>query len=142
LVLVTHDSFVLSDGVLQRFTDRTGVPVDVRASGDAGQLASQLVLTKDDPTGDVAFGVDNTFASRVTGKGVFDGYVSPKATGGADEYALEGSLEGSDELTAVDYGDVCLNYDASWFDRHGVAPPSSIADLTLPQYEGMTVVEN
>lgn len=138
LVLVTHDSFVLSDGVLQQFTDRTGVPVDVRAGGDAGQLASQLVLTKDDPTGDVAFGIDNTFASRVTGQGVFDDYVSPKADGGADRY----DLPGNDELTAVDYGDVCLNYDSSWFDGRGVSPPSSIADLTAPQYEDLTVVEN
>lgn len=138
LVLVTHDSFSLSDGVLQQFTDETGVPVEVRTSGDAGQLASQLVLTKDDPIGDVAFGIDNTFASRVTGNGVFDDYVSPKAAGGADRYAIPGS----DALTAVDYGDVCLNYDAAWFERHGAAPPSSIADLVRPQYEGLTVVEN
>ncbi|QDQ97218.1 thiamine ABC transporter substrate-binding protein [Tomitella fengzijianii] len=138
LVLVTHDSFSLSDGVLDGFTEQTGVAVEVRSSGDAGKLASELVLTKDDPLGDVAFGIDNTFASRVIGQGVFAPYVSPAAQGGAQDYAVPGS----DELTAVDYGDVCLNIDTGWFDRHGVAPPATITDLTRPEYRDLTVVEN
>ncbi|WP_182359868.1 thiamine ABC transporter substrate-binding protein [Tomitella gaofuii] len=138
LVLVTHDSFALSEGVLDGFTAQTGVDVEVRNSGDAGRLASELVLTKGDPLGDVAFGIDNTFASRVIGQGVFEPYVSPAAQDGAQDYAVPGS----DELTAVDYGDVCLNIDTGWFARHGIAAPSSIADLTRPEYKGLTVVEN
>ncbi|WP_158726723.1 thiamine ABC transporter substrate binding subunit [Tomitella fengzijianii] len=138
LVLVTHDSFALSEGVLDGFTAQTGVDVEVRSSGDAGRLASQLVLTKGDPLGDVAFGIDNTFASRVIGQGVFEPYVSPAAQDGAQDYAVPGS----DELTAVDYGDVCLNIDTGWFERHGIAAPVSITDLTRPEYEDLTVVEN
>ena len=40
-------------------------------SGDGGTLTNKLVLTQGDPTGDVAFGVDNTFASRALDAGVF-----------------------------------------------------------------------
>ena len=46
----------------------------IRAAGDAGALTTKLVLTADNPTGDVAFGVDNTFASRALDEGVFAEY--------------------------------------------------------------------
>ena len=36
-----------------------------------GELTNKLVLTQDDPIGDVAFGVDNAFASRALDEGVF-----------------------------------------------------------------------
>ncbi len=36
-----------------------------------GALTNKLVLTKENPLGDVAFGVDNTFASRALDEGVF-----------------------------------------------------------------------
>lgn len=138
LVLITHDSFALSEGVLDEFTEQTGVSVEVRNSGDAGRLASQLVLTKDDPLGDVAFGIDNTFASRVIGQGIFDEHVSPAAGGGAADY----EIPGSHELTAIDTGDVCLNIDTRYFAEHGLPEPTSIRDLTRPEYRDMTVVEN
>src|SRR3954471_6137735 len=70
LVLVTHDSFLLSEGTLEKFTEQTGIEVSVQAGGDAGELANKLVLTKDSPLGDVVFGIDNTFASRVVDAGV------------------------------------------------------------------------
>ena len=34
----------------------------------------QLVLTKDDPTGDAVFGIDNTFGSRAIDEGVVEPY--------------------------------------------------------------------
>ena len=37
-------------------------------------LTNKLVLTKDDPTGDAAFGIDNTFASRAIDEGVLAPY--------------------------------------------------------------------
>ena len=61
----------------------------VRASGDAGALTNKLVLTKDDPLGDVAFGVDNTFASRALDEGVFAPYAA-KLPEGADQFLLDG----------------------------------------------------
>ncbi len=62
VVLVTHESFVLPKELQKQFEEESGYDLVVQASGDAGALTNKLVLTKDDPTGDVAFGVDNTFA--------------------------------------------------------------------------------
>jgi len=45
-------------------------------------------------------------------------------------------------MLPVDYGDVCLNFDKAWFKEHSMEPPSSLQDLTQPQYKGLTVVEN
>jgi thiamine transport system substrate-binding protein len=46
------------------------------------------------------------------------------------------------ELTPVDYGDVCLNYDKEWFADHRLDPPSAFADLIAPAYKDLLVVEN
>ena len=45
-------------------------------------------------------------------------------------------------MTPIDVGDVCLNYDKAWFAEHGVAPPTSLDDLTKPEYKDLLVVEN
>lgn len=138
VVLVTHDSFALSDEVLAQFTEQTGLTVEVRGSGDAGALTSQLALTKDNPIGDVAFGVDNAFASRAIAEGVFADYVSPAAEGGAADYAFPGSSA----LTAIDHSDVCLNIDTRYFNEKGLAEPATLADLIKPEYRDLTVVES
>jgi thiamine transport system substrate-binding protein len=55
----------------------------------------------------------------------------------ADENKL---IDGS--LSEVTYSDVCFNYDRVWFDTKNLTPPTSWRDLTLPAYEGLTVVSN
>lgn len=138
VTLVTHDSFALSDGVLEQFTQATGIQVVLRTGGDAGALTNQLVLTKDAPIADVAYGVDNSFASRALDAGVFAPYTSPAATQGADRYAVPGS----DALTAVDVSDVCVNVDTRYFAAKGLAVPATLDDLAAPQYKGLTEVQN
>ena len=48
-------------------------------SGDAGAAVNQAILTKDNPLGDVFFGVDNTLLSRALDEGIFVPYKSPRA---------------------------------------------------------------
>jgi thiamine transport system substrate-binding protein len=140
LVLVTHDSFVLSDGILDQFTDRTGIVVDVQQNGDAGELVNKLVLTKDSPLGDVVFGIDNTFASRAASNGVLEEYVSGDLTDAEDAYLLPAG-SGGEYLTPIDSGDVCVNVDHEWFAEAGVPEPATLDDLVEPEYEGLLVVE-
>src|SRR5688572_7163269 len=64
VVLVTHESFVLPKKLIKGFERDTSYDLVVGASGDAGTLTNKLVLSQGNPQGDVAFGVDNTFASR------------------------------------------------------------------------------
>ena len=136
VVLVTHDSFAMSKDVLAAFTRKTGITIDVRKLGDAGALTNQLVLTKGSPIGDVAFGVDNTFASRALDEDVFVPY--QVEVNGPAEY----NIDNTNRLTAVDLGDVCLNVDPAALSAKGVPEPTSYADLTKPEYKDLLVMED
>ena len=71
MTLVTHDSFAATDSVIADFETQTGVTLKVLKGGDAGTMVNQAILTKDDPLGDVLYGVDNTFLSRALDAGIF-----------------------------------------------------------------------
>ena len=135
VVLVTHDSFAVDPDVLAAFESSSGLKVTQLAEES---LANQLVLTKDHPLGDVAFGVDNTFASRTVDAGVFAKYRSPLAANGADSFKFDNAAN----LTAIDYGDVCVNVDHTWFTAKGLAEPASFEDLLKPEYKDLLVVES
>jgi thiamine transport system substrate-binding protein len=134
LVLMTHDSFVLSDGVLEAFTEETGIDVTHLESGDAGTMLSQAILTKDNPIADVAYGVDNTFLSRALSEGIFVEYESPLLADVDPELVVD------PRVTPIDFGYVCVNYDRAAFTD--IAPPQTLADLTRPEYRDMLVVED
>jgi thiamine transport system substrate-binding protein len=136
--VVVHDSFVISDEAKAAFEEETGLTMNVITTGDGGALANKLVLTKDSPLGDVAFGIDNSFASRAVDEGVFEPYTSPVQPALSEELAADDS----GALTAIDYGDVCLNVDDAWFEANGVLEPVNLEDLTKPEYADLTVVTN
>ncbi|WP_231124001.1 type 2 periplasmic-binding domain-containing protein [Nocardioides sambongensis] len=71
VVLVTHDSFSLPKRLVRAFEQESGYTLVQSPAGDGGELTSKLQLTEGDPLGDVAFGVDNTFAGSVLGADVF-----------------------------------------------------------------------
>jgi thiamine transport system substrate-binding protein len=135
VVLVTHESFNLPKKLVTAFEQESGIDLVTRAAGDGGTLTAKLSLTKDNPTGDVAFGVDNTFASRPLDEGVFATY-EPTLPAGAEAYALD---EGSDKLTPIDVGHVCVNIDTTWFEKESIAPPETLADLADPTYQDLLV---
>lgn len=137
VTLVTHDSFGLSDGILDDFTEQSGYEVELVAPGDGGTLVNQLILTKDSPLGDAVYGVDNSFAGRAIDEGVFDAYQSPALPESGEENALPGG-----ELTPVDRGDVCINADLAWFDDAGLEVPDTLEDLADPAYRDLLVVTN
>jgi thiamine transport system substrate-binding protein len=137
VVLVTHDSFHLPEDLQARFEKETGLSLVVRSSGDAGALTNKLVLTRDDPIGDVAFGVDNTFASRALRAGVFADHTPDPVPSGVAAYDLPG--DAGRRLTPVDEGNVCVNVDTTWFAAHHLAPPASLDDLVKPSYRGLLV---
>jgi thiamine transport system substrate-binding protein len=138
VVLATHDSFAMGQEVLDAFREDSGITIDVRKLGDAGALTNQLVLTKDNPVADLAYGVDTTFASRALEEDVFAAYRGPAAEEGPQRYAIED--EG--RLTAVDVGDVCVNIDPAALATKGVPEPANYADLTRDVYKDMLVVED
>ena len=143
VTLVTHDSFGVPDDVLAQFTAQTGLTVEVVALGDTGSMVNRLVLTKGAPLGDAVFGIDSTFATRALDEGVIapaDGLSAP-ALDDAAAHALPDDGHGT-RLVAVDYGDVCVNVDTTWFAAHDLTPPTTLDDLTAPQYRGLFVTPN
>ena len=137
VVLVTHESFVLPDELVSAFEDESGYDLEVKASGDAGSLTNKLVLTKDNPTGDAVFGIDNTFASRALDEGVLQVSEVERAPG-ADSYDLDG--DGADYLVPVDTGNVCMNIDTTWFADKEIEPPATLDDLTKDRYRDLLVL--
>jgi thiamine transport system substrate-binding protein len=137
VVLVTHESFFLPKKLIKQFEQDTGLDLVLRASGDAGTMTNKLVLSAGNPQGDVAFGVDNTFASRAIENDVFAPYAASLPVG-AEAYALPGDEE--QLLTPVDSASVCVNIDTTWFDNEGLAPPETLDDLVDPAYRDLFVL--
>jgi thiamine transport system substrate-binding protein len=139
VTLVTHDSFNVSEDVLNAFQEETGLTVEILRSGDSGTMLNQSILSRENPLGDVMFGVDNTFLGRALEAEIFVPYESPLLENIDEQFQLDA---GEFRVSPVDYGDVCLNYDVAYFEENNLALPESLADLTLPAYSGLLAVQN
>lgn len=138
VTLVTHDSFAVSEEVLAQFEAETGITVQLLRAGDVGVMVTQAVLTRDNPLGDVLYGIDNTFLSRALDNNIFEPYESSLLTDIDDVF----KIDPQNRVVPVDYSDVCLNYDISYFEMTGIPLPQSLKDLTQPQYRGLLVAQN
>ncbi|MCF4140561.1 thiamine ABC transporter substrate-binding protein [Streptomyces sp. Tue 6430] len=139
VTLVSHDSWAVSKSVLADFEKRSGYRVKVLKDGDAGQAVNKAILTKDNPQGDVFFGVDNTLLSRALDNGLFQPYEAQGLDQVDGRYRLDA---GKHRVTPVDHGDVCVNYDKKYFADHKLAPPVTFDDLAKPAYKNLLVTEN
>lgn len=119
VTIATHDSAVFTEEVIAAFKKQTGITIKQIKAGDVGAMTNKLVLTKDSPIADAVYGIDNTFRGVATENGIIEG-----------------------ELAAVDFGDVCFNYDKAWFANNEQPAPTSIKDLTRPAFKGLTVLTN
>jgi len=135
---MTHDSFAISREVVAVFEDENNARVVFLASGDAGEMLNKAILSKDAPLADLLFGVDNTFLSRALEANIFDAYQSPALASVPAAFRLDPTQQ----VTPVDYGDVCINYDKAYFAEKNLAVPQTFEDLTNPVYKDLLVVEN
>ena len=138
LTVMTHDSFAISEEVVNYFETENNVEVQFLEVGDTGTAVNKAALSKDNPLADVFYGVDNTFLSRALEEGIFEAYQSPLL----DDIDPIFQLDPTNQALPVDFGDVCLNYQKSYFEEHGLAPPESLDDLLLPEYKGLLTVQN
>ncbi len=144
LTIMTHDSFAISSDLVAKFEAAHSVHLVFLPSGDAGAMLNRAILTKDSPQADVLYGIDNTFLSRAMDEGLFVKYHSALLNSIPSEF----KLDSQDRALPVDYGDVCINFDKSYFRGHYLAVPQSLQDLLKPEYgkqagsQGLLVVEN
>lgn len=138
LTVMTHDSFSISEQVLDEFQAEHGIKVQFLKSGDTGTAVNKAILAKDQPLADVFYGIDNTFLSRALAEGIFEPYASPLLSDIPDEFKLDQYYG----VLPVDFGDVCLNYDKDYFVDRAIDPPTDLDDLLDPQYNDLVVVQN
>lgn len=136
--IVTHESFNVSEAVIAEFEAAHNAKVVIVPAGDAGAMVNQSILSANNPLGDVMFGVDNTFLTRALNADLFVPY-EPAALAQVPD-AFE--VDPDHRVVPIDYGDVCLNYDVAYFEDNGLAVPTSLEDLTKPEYKDLTVTEN
>lgn len=138
LTVVAHDSFIYTQAVMEAFTERTGVAVEVLRLGDAGNLVNQSILSRENPLGDVMFGVDNTFLSRALEADLFVPYESTAL----ETIDLAFVLDDQHRVTPVTVGDICLNYDVAYFADSDLPVPDDLRDLTNPAYRELLAMPN
>ncbi len=143
VTLVAYDSFPTTDSplitALDEFSASTGIKVRVVTAGDAGTMLTKARLTAGNPEGDVMWGIDSTQLSAALDDNVFSKYEPNGWHAVATDLT---ALVPGHELTPVDYGDVCINYDKGWFASHDIDPPGNLDDLIDPRYKDLLVVEN
>ena len=135
ITLLTHESFVLSEGTFEAFTAETGITVDVVSSGDAGAVVAAAIATAGDPVGDVLFGVDNLLLQRALDGDVFRSHEAS----GLDDVPDRFKLDAENRVTPIDTGYVCVNYRPEDLEGDG---PSSLDDLRQPQYAAEFITQN
>jgi thiamine transport system substrate-binding protein len=138
VILVSHDSFQISDELIEAFEAETGLTLTIRRGGDAVEALNQAILTVDNPQGDVFFGVDDATLSRALAAELFEAYEAS----GLDRVPAELRIDPDHRVTPIDHGSVCVNYDAEWFETEGIPAPDSLDDLADPGYRGLLVVQN
>lgn len=137
--LLAHDSFVVSEALIEEFTAETGIALEVVTGGDAGTMVAGAVLAAGAPTADVMFGVDNTLVSRALDAGVFEPYTPSALTTVLPELQAD-TANGT--VTPIDYGDVCVNIDDEGLAERGLPAPTTLDDLADPRYRDLLVVQD
>jgi thiamine transport system substrate-binding protein len=138
LKVITHDSFAVSESIIQQFETENRVKVIFIKSGDTGALLNRVLLAGMTPEADVLYGVDNTYLSRAIEAGIFEPYQSASLSLIPKEFVLEQNHL----VTPIDFGDVCINYDRIHLLSHELDVPTTLDAFTDPKYKGMLVVEN
>ena len=138
VIVEVHDAWSMPQSVLNQFTKQTGYKVKIVTHDGVAQLADTVALNAGSPDGDVVYGLDNSYASRATSANAIATYVPAGQPAESKRYALPGAA--GQQLTATDYGDVCVNADDSWFAAHHLAVPSTFDDLLKPQYKSMLAI--
>lgn len=138
LSILTHESFTISEDILDAFTEDTGIELRFIQGGDAGETTNKAILTRRRPLADLFFGIDNSLIARATDKDIFEPYASSALS------SVPGSLQfdADNNVTPVDVGYVNFNLDKGWFEENNLVLPSNLDELATESYKGLTVVEN
>ena len=134
LRILTYDIAAFSDEMFDEFTNRTGYEIEVIQADDSGGILEQLLQTRQAQQADLAIGLDNTYLQTALNFCL----LQPHTTNVSD--ISTSALEPYDGPMALpfDRGDVCLNYDETRVDGTNLSVPTSLWNLTEPEWKGLT----
>ena len=138
LVIMTHDSFDISESVIREFEQANDATVVILKGGDAGEVLVRAILEKGNPSADLLYGIDNTYLGRALDQEIFDVY-RPELL---DQVPAAFRLDDTGHVTPINYGYVNLNYDVQFLADRGMTPPTTLEELTRPEWRGSLVVQN
>ena len=133
LRILTYDIAAFSDEMLAEFTNQTGYPVEMIRTDDSGGILEQLLQTQQAQQADLAIGLDNTYLQTALNFCLLQPHNA--SVSGISETALE-PYNGPLALP-FDRGDVCLNYDETRVDGTNLTVPTSLWNLTEPEWNGL-----
>ena len=139
VTLLTHDSFVVSQALIDQLKAETGITLKITTAGDAGAMVAGAVLASGSPSADAMFGIDNTLLTKAVDAQVFSSFTSKNLDSVIPELQQD---TGNGVVTPIDYGDVCVNIDDDWFTKRKLAKPTSLDQLATPAYKDLLVVED
>ena len=134
LRILTYDIAAFSDEMLAEFTNQTGYEIEMIRTDDSGGILEQLLQTQQAQQADLAIGLDNTYLQTALNFCLLQAYEANIS--GISETALE-PYSGPLALP-FDRGDVCLNYDETRVDGTNLTVPTSLWNLTEPEWNGLT----
>ena len=138
LIVLTNDSFDIGEEVIAQFEENNNATVTIQKSGDSGEVLNRAILEKGNPSGDLLYGVDNTFLSKALREDIFIKYESSRIEDVPSKFILDDTFH----VSPVDYGYVNINYDIAYLEEHGLTPPETLEELTGEDWKGRLVVQN
>lgn len=136
LTIYCYDTFSSEWGsgptLIPLFEEQTGIKVNVISTGDALEMLNQAIMEGESCPADLILGISDDSASRAYASGLFEGYESPMLADIPDN--LE--FDPQHRLLPFDYGAFAFVWDS----ESGITPPSSLADLTKPEYKGKFIL--
>lgn len=138
LRVMTHDSFAVSQSVLDEFRAQTGVKVELIPSGDAVVMTNAAILTVGNPVADVLFGIDENLLGSAFDANLFVPYAATRL----DAIDPSFTIDDDNRVTPIDHGDVCVNFDREVLSASGTTVPMSFSDLASPTFKDSLVVQD
>ena len=138
LRVLAHDSFAMDTAVLEEFSERTGVEVEILTQGDAGVMVNAAILTSGDPQGDLLFGIDETLLAPAFDADLFQPFHAEGLTGVGSQYRIDDAHR----VTPIDHGEVCVNFDRAWFEERSMSVPQRLEDLAGARAKSLLTVQD
>ena len=138
LVILTYDVNALSDSMISNFENNTGLVVKMVKVDDAGSILSHLIQNEGAGTVDLAIGLDNTYLPTAIELGLLEEVNVDKSSILRTDYNQSAPLGPYDGKLAIpfDMGYICLNYDSNTVDGLNFTVPTSLWNLTEPEWKG------